>query len=92
MKDNEEVRQYIEDEGYEDVVIFENPDYAPAFIGVSSEGRAIYDYERMVTCLMERDGISKEEAIEFIEYNTLRSLAYVENAPVVLMPVQGGNE
>lgn len=27
---------------------------------------------------------SASEALEFIEYNTLRALSYVENAPIVL--------
>ena len=34
----------------------------------------MYDYEKMINELAEEDGISYEEAQEFIDYNTMRSL------------------
>lgn len=86
MKDNNEIRQYIEEQEAEDVLIFENPDYSAAFLGLSDTGRAVYDYERMVECLMTEDDMSEEDARDFISYNTLRSLGYYENSPIVLFP------
>lgn len=41
------MREALADEGYEDTVVFENPSYDTAIIGVSYDGRAIYDYELM---------------------------------------------
>lgn len=70
--------------GYEDAVIFDNPSYDDALVGVSEDGRAIYDYDKMIICLYVDGFISIEEAIEFIEYNTIRALPYVENAPIIL--------
>ena len=70
--------------GYEDVVIFDNPSFDEAFIGVTEDNRAVYDYDRMADSLAVSWGISREEAIEFIDYNTIRALAYCENAPVVM--------
>ena len=49
------IEDKIEELGFEEVIIFKNPDYEDAFIGVSDEGRAVYDYDLMVKCLMEED-------------------------------------
>lgn len=78
----------LEDYDYDDVVIFSNPDYASAFVGVSEDNRAVYDFDKMVEYLVEKDGLTDIEAIEFIEYNTIRALPYFgENAPIVLYPI-----
>lgn len=43
--------------------------------------RVVYDYDKCVAALVERDGMSPEEADEFLSFNTLG--AYVgENGPV----------
>ena len=35
---------------------------------------------------MEADNITEEEAIDFIDYNTIRSLPYYgENAPIIMI-------
>lgn len=34
-------------------------------------GRLVYSVERMMKVLMKRDGMSFEEALEFIEYNII---------------------
>lgn len=71
--------------GYEDVVVFENPSFDSALIGVSEDNRAVYDYQKMVVWLAVDYHISMEEAIDFIEYNTIRSLPYVgKSAPIVV--------
>lgn len=78
-------RESLVDAGYEDVVVFENPDYDDCIIGVSSDRRAIYSMEKMVRWLMTEDHISEEDARDFICYNTLRSLPYIgETAPIVM--------
>lgn len=84
MTEND-VRRLIEDYDYEDVVIFSNPDYASAFMGISEDNRAIYDFDKMVKYLVDRDEMTDIEAIEFIEYNTIRALPYVgEKAPIIM--------
>ena len=71
--------------GYEDVLIFENPRYDDALVGVTEDNRAVYDFDKMVRWLRKHDGLSCEDAVEFIEYNTIRALPYYGNmAPVVL--------
>ena len=59
--------------GYEDSIVFENPDYDGAIIGVTDDGNVVYDFWKMVDCLMEQDGMEMTEAVEFIEYNTVRA-------------------
>ena len=63
---------------------FTNPSYDTAIIGITQDGNLIYDYEKMINCLLE--DMSKEEAIDFIEYNTLSILHTipVENRPIIL--------
>lgn len=79
------VRELLLEEGYEDVVIFENFSYDTAFIGVSEDNRAVYDYDKMIEYLVEVEGFEDEiEAIEWIEYNTIRASPYMKNAPIIV--------
>jgi hypothetical protein len=39
--------------------------------GESDCGRLIYDHNKMLTIFMERDGMTEEEAIEWIDYNVM---------------------
>ena len=71
----------------DDMVVFSEPEYDDAIIGTTHDGRVVYDYDLMVGVLMERDGMTWEEAAEFIDYNTIRSLPYVERSPVVMYPL-----
>lgn len=41
-------RELIEEFEFEVVIIFENPSYDSAFLGVSEDNRAVYDYSEMV--------------------------------------------
>lgn len=84
----EQIKQYILDHGGEDgTPVFTN--YCSAFVGVTEDGRAVYDYNKMVKELMDLDGMSEEDAIEWISYNTVRSLPYAGPlAPIILYPVE----
>lgn len=83
----EEIKQFIEDMGYESVLLFESPSYDTAFVGITEDGRAVYEYEKMVKHLVETDNMTDEEAEEFIQYNTIRSLPYYENSPIVFRSI-----
>lgn len=84
LKIEDDVKELIEEMGYEDVVIFSNPSYASAFVGISEDNRAVYDFDKMVEYLMEAEGWSNEEAVEFIEYNSIRALLYYPNSPIIM--------
>ena len=78
-------RQLLVDFGYENSTIFENPSYDAAIIGVSTDGQVIYDYDKMIGCLMDEDNMTYDEAVDFIDYNTIRALPYAgEGAPIVM--------
>lgn len=81
----EENRKHLVEAGYEDLIVFDNPSYDRAIIGVNEDfSRVIYDFDLMVESLME-EGMDEEDAIEFIEYNTIRAQPYIgENAPIVM--------
>lgn len=82
-------RELICDMGYEEAIVFDNPDYDDAIIGVSEDGRVVYDYDKMVESLMSQDGMAEEDAVDFISYNTIRSIPYAgEYAPVVMYPIR----
>lgn len=76
------------DAGYDDVVILSNYSYDDALIGVTHDNRAVYDYEKMVKWLIKTQDFSLDDAIEWIDYNTVRALPYAgPNAPIIIYPV-----
>lgn len=80
----EEVCKYAEDQEIE-VKIFEDPSYKTAIIGISYDNRVIYDYDLMIEDLMKEENLSYEDALDFLEYNTLRALSYMgSDAPIIL--------
>ena len=80
------VPEYIRELGYdpEDIIYFTNPSYDSAFVGISTDGRAIYDFELMVKYLVNDWKMTEEEAQEFIQYNTVRALPYIGNSPIII--------
>lgn len=68
-----------------DAVVFDNYAYDNAIIGTTFDGKAIYSFEQMVLELMQDEGWTYEEAVEWINYNTIRSLPYVgEKRPLIV--------
>ncbi len=80
--DIQEIKDFIEEKTDEDVMVFD--DYETAFLGITLDDRAVYDYEEMVKYLMEKDGIDMSEAIEWIDFNTIRACDYIENPPIII--------
>lgn len=85
------LKEYLCARGYEETIILESPDYLSAIVGISDDARIIYDYEKMVKFLMISEGMDYEEAIEFIDFNTLGALPYMgEKRPIILNRIEGG--
>lgn len=80
------VEVYGDDADY--ITIFTNPSYVSAFVGVSEDLRAVYDFDLMVEWLMKEDGCDESEAIDCIEHNAIRSLPYQENPPIILHRIE----
>lgn len=77
--------EMLYDMGYEDFVLFKNPDYDSAIIGISDDNRVIYDYDKMVVDLMVTDGMNMVDAAEFIDYNTLRAYSETPELDPIVM-------
>lgn len=76
------------DAGYEDVTLLANYSYDDALVGITEDGRAVYDYEKMVAWLVRTEGFTEQDAIEWIDYNTIRALPYMgPDAPVIMYPL-----
>ena len=69
----------------EQVVVYSNPSYETAFIGITEDNRAVYSYSKMIEYLVETDGCTADEAAEFIEYNTLGSS--FDQGPIVVFDI-----
>ena len=81
MAINEDIRMMLDEEA----IVFDNPSFDNAIIAVDQDGRAVYDYDLMVAELMSDEGWSTEDAIEFIEYNTIRILPYAGTmSPIII--------
>lgn len=75
--------------GYEDVVILGNYSYDDALVGVTEDGRAVYDFKKMLVWLVETEGLDEDEAWDWIEFNTIRALPYVgDRAPIIMYPLE----
>ncbi len=82
---NQSAEEKLLDNGYEGVKYLTNFSYDTALVGVSHDDRAIYDYDLMVEWLVNEEGFTDEQAMEWIDYNTIRALPYMgPDSPIVL--------
>ena len=80
MAINKEIRENLP----EDAMVFDNASYDNSIIGISTDGRVIYSFTKMVEELMTDNEWTELEAIEWIEYNTIRALSYMSgNTPII---------
>lgn len=76
----------IEDQGIEEeVLLLDDHAYDKSIIGITEDGRILYDFEKMIQEFAEDEGCDETEAIEWLEYNTIRALPYMgERAPIIV--------
>lgn len=69
----------------ENSIVLDNPSFDNSIIGVASgSGRVIYNYDKMIEEFMKDNNVRDIDAIDWIEYNTIRALQYMgENAPII---------
>lgn len=83
-KEFEKLRDFISDLVLDDeVILFERPSYATAFLGLTEDNIAIYDFDKMVKYLVDKDGLEAGDAISFIEYN----IPYHDRSPIILYTI-----
>lgn len=76
----------IKDQGIEEeVLLLDDHAYDKSIIGITEDGRILYDFEKMIQEFAEDEGCDETEAIEWLEYNTIRALPYMgERAPIIV--------
>lgn len=80
MAINKQIRENLPEEA----LVFDNASYDNSIIGISTDGRVVYSFEKMIKEFMSDENVSEMEAIEWIEYNTIRALSYMgDNAPII---------
>lgn len=88
------LRDIVEDEIPDDSQALFADGFDEAIIGYSmirwEEGsgdyRVVYDSEKMIECLVSRDGMAYEEAVEYLEFNTWGAYMGV-NTPIYMSTV-----
>ncbi len=78
------VRKDIREQLPEDAVVFDNFAYDNSIIGVTTDDRVVYSYEKMITELVLEENVTEEQAIAWIENNTIKALPYIPNGPVIV--------
>lgn len=73
------INQKIRDELSSTSIVLDNESYDNSIIGMTFDGAAIYSYDRMVEEYMKDNGCTEEEAVDWIEYNTMRAIPYMPN-------------
>lgn len=88
---NLRLEEALEEAGYDfdnPTLEFTSPSYDEAVIGYTTDNRIVYDFEKMVQCLMKHDNISWIEAVEFIEYNVLSFHHFGSDMPIIIYPIE----
>ena len=69
----------------EDSLVFDSASYDNSIVGVTTDNRVVYDYDKMILELMEDEGCRYDDAVDWIEFNTIRSLPYAgDKAPIIM--------
>lgn len=85
---DKKLRQKIDEYGKDhevEITLLDNSYFDKSIVGITEDGRLVYDFNKMVNEYMEDNKCSEEEAIEWLEYNTLRAIPYMPNPPIVIM-------
>ena len=79
------IDNYVEDRQFEEeTFLLTNHSYDHSIVGFTEDGKVIYSLEKMIEEYMEDEECSREEAIEWIEYNTLGGLSPANGRIVIL--------
>ena len=92
MTNNELIEKVIDAVGDEEVakeiIVLEGDEFADGCIGITSEFHLVYDWDKLVESLMQHCGLSYQDAVDHLDYNTLGSLESMKKEgrePIILM-------
>ena len=70
------------------VVILEDHAFDNSIIGITFDDRLVYCYELMMQELMNDWGWDELDAMDWLDYNTLRAIPYMgDKAPIVISEI-----
>ncbi len=69
-------------DGFENTIEFE--EYRDALVGFTDDYRLVYDYDAIVKVLMDRDNMTLDEAMEFVDFNIVGLHIGGVNAPIII--------
>lgn len=85
IKEVREVLDYL----CENSLVYDNPSFDCSIIGISTDGRVVYSLSKMIEEFSKENNISYEEAVEFIDYNTLNAYFSGGQMPIVVDDLDG---
>lgn len=74
----------VDDMGEEETLLFTNHSYDDSIVGITDDGHVVYDLSKMVQEYSKDEKCSEEEALEWIEYNTLRAFSGRGKMPIII--------
>ena len=78
----------IDDLEAEGTILYRNPDFHTAIVGVTTDNHVVYDYNAMLAYLVVKEKMTVEEAMEWIDYNTLQTYSSTGLMPIVMYPIK----
>lgn len=90
VKSVEELRSKLEMSMFSNISFFDGEvmNYITAVVGQDRISvRVVYDYEKMIEYLCGQEGMDYEDAVEWIDYNTIRALPYFPNPPYIISKI-----
>lgn len=88
--DAEEMRKMLVANGFENAVLLDNPDLTRAIIGITEDERLVYSYSIMIDLLFESGNFTLDEAIEFVNVETMQAIDCIKtNKPIVIREFYG---
>lgn len=67
------------------IILFTDPEFADAIVGIDEKDRVVYNFSQMVTQLMNDRNMSEDDAIEYLNTNTIPSMDDMgDRAPIIL--------
>ena len=81
---NTELKEKLVNAGFDEVILFDL-EIADAFVAVSADSRAIYDYNKIIDCLVE-NGICEDEyeATDYINHELVQ-YSYRKDMPIIII-------
>lgn len=76
MNKLEEVKEELLERGFDvdKSILFVEPSFDDAIIGISIDGNVVYSFDKMIECLKDTCDFDTQEATDFITYNTIPSI------------------